>query len=69
MALGPVTENNTDHNGNAEQGTGSKDNTATPDSAPKDPHRHEPQLSHEITPEVGQDTRTEPRILDILESE
>ena len=58
-----------DHNGNAEQGTGSKDATATPDSAPQDPHRHETQLIHEITQEVGQDTRAEPGILDILESE
>ena len=73
MAQEPVTENNTDHNGNAEQGTGSKDDTAIPDSAPTDLHEQEQQLSHdashEITPEVGQDTRTEPGILDILESE
>ena len=73
LAPEPVTENNMDHNGNAEQGTGSKDDTATPDSTSTDPHRQEQQpshdASHEITPEVGQDTRTEPGILDILESE
>ena len=33
MAPEPLTEGNTDHNEHAEQGTGSKDDTATPDSA------------------------------------
>ena len=73
LAPEPVTEGNTDHNEHAEQGTGSRDDTATPDSAPTGPHRQEQQpthdASHETTPEVGQDTRTEPGILDILESE
>ena len=73
LAPEPVTEGNTDHNGHTEQGTGSKDDTATPDSTSTDPHRQEQQpshdASHEITPEVGQDIRTEPGILDILESE
>ena len=67
------TEGNTDHNGHMEQGTATKDDTATPDSAPIAPHREEQQpihdATHETTPEVGQDTRTEPGILDILDSE
>ena len=69
----PPTEGNTDHNGHTEQGTATKDDTATPDSAPIAPHREEQQpihdATHETTPEVGQDTRTEPGILDILDSE
>ena len=73
MAPEPLTEGNTDHNEHVEQGTGSKNDTDTPDSAPTGPHRQEQQpthdASHETTPEVGQDTRTEPGILDILESE
>ena len=58
-----------DRNESTEQGTGSKDATATPDSALQEPRRQEAQLIHEITPEEGQDTRIEPGILDILESE
>ena len=69
FAQEPVPENNMDRNESTEQGTGSKDATATPDSAPQEPHRQETQLIHEITPEEGQDTRIEPGILDILESE
>ena len=73
LASEPATEGNTDHNGHTKQGTGTKDDTATPDSAPTVPHKQEQQpthnASHEITPEVGQDTRTEPGILDILDSE
>ena len=69
FAQEPVTENIMNRNGCAEQGTGLKDATATLDSAPQDPHGQETQLIHEITPEGGQDTRIEPGILDILESE
>ena len=54
---------------NTEQEAGSKDATAAPDSAPQEPHRQEPQLAHEITVEEEPDTRTEPGILDILDSE
>ena len=41
LAPEPVTEGNTDHNEHAEQGTGSRDDTATPNSAPTSPHRQE----------------------------
>ena len=64
-----VPENSRDRNESTEQGAGPKDATATPDSTPQEPRRQESQLIHEITPEEGPDTRIEPGILDILDSE
>ena len=64
-----VPENNGDRTVNTEQEAASKDATATPDSAPQEPPRQEPQMAHEITVEEEPDTRTEPGILDILDSE
>ena len=64
-----VPDNNKDRNESAEQEAGPKDATATPDSAPQEPRRQEPQLAQEITVEEGPDTRIEPGILDILDSE
>ena len=73
LASEPPTEGNTDHNEHMEQGAATKNDTVTPDSASIAPHRQEQQpihdATHETTPEVGQDTRTEPGILDILDSE
>ena len=69
----PPVGGSRDHNGHKEQGSATKDDMVTPDSAPTAPRRQEQQLihdaTHETTPEVGQDTRTEPGILDILDSE
>ena len=64
-----VPENSRDRNESTEQEAGPKDATATPDSAPQEPRRQESQLAHEITAEEGPDTRIEPGILDILDSE
>ena len=72
LALEPPTGGSTDHNGPKEQGPVAKDDTVTPDSVPTAPQRQEQQPSNdateETTPEVGQDIRTEPGILDILEA-
>ena len=64
-----IPDNNKDRNESAEKEAGPKDATATPDSAPQEPRRQEPQLAQEITVEEGPDTRIEPGILDILDSE
>ena len=51
----------------------SQDDTVTPDSVPLALQRQEQHLSNDATekttPKVGQDIRTEPGILDILDSE
>ena len=70
LASEPPTEGNTDHNGHTEQGTATKDDMGTPNSAPTAPPKQEQQpihdATHETMPEVGQDTRTELSTLDIL---
>ena len=42
LAPEPVTEDNPDHNKQAEHRTGLRDDTATPESAPTGPHGQEP---------------------------
>ena len=73
LASEPPTGGSTNHNGHKQQGSVVKDDTVNPDSVPTAPRRQEQQpindATNETTPEVGQDTRTEPGILDILDSE
>ena len=69
----PTTQGNIDPNKPEEQEPVTQEGTVTPQTAPSFTQRQDQQLSNDATekttPELGQDIRAEPGILDILEAE